>query len=154
MQVKIGIERTYIVLVAQGVLQAGIYFANPGAILVFGGHVPAPFYRIRSQAALLAQTAAPAPNPLFSMLPLFLLVGGMYFLMIAPQRRKQKALEKMLTALQTGDEVITTGGLYGVITNVKDDRYVIRIGDATKIEVAKGFIQSVVKKDGVEEPKS
>jgi preprotein translocase subunit YajC len=109
---------------------------------------------LTSAAALLAQTAAPAPNPLFSMLPLFLLVGGMYFLMIAPQRRKQKALEKMLAALQTGDEVITTGGLYGVITNVKDDRYVIRIGDATKIEVAKGFIQSVVKKDGVEEPKS
>jgi len=110
---------------------------------------------LTSAAAILAQAApAAAPNPLFSMLPLFLLVGGMYFLMIAPQRRKQKALEKMLAALETGDEVITTGGMYGVITNVKDDRYVIRIGDATKIEVAKGFIQSVVKKDGAEEQKS
>jgi preprotein translocase subunit YajC len=104
-------------------------------------------------AALLAQTP-PATNPLFSMLPLFLLVGGMYFLMIAPQRKKQKALEKMLAALVSGDEVITTGGMYGVITNVKDDRYVIRVGDSTKIEVAKGFIQSVVKKDGAEQAKS
>jgi preprotein translocase subunit YajC len=103
--------------------------------------------------AIFAQTP-PATNPLFSMLPLFLLVGGMYFLMIAPQRKKQKALEKMLAALVSGDEVITTGGLYGVITNVKDDRYVIRIGDNTKIEVAKGFIQSVVKKDGAEQAKS
>jgi len=104
-----------------------------------------------SAAAIFAQQP-PATNPLFSMLPLFLLVGGMYFLMIAPQRRKQKALEKMLAALVSGDEVITTGGMYGIITNVKDDRYVIRIGDNTKIEVAKGFIQSVVKKD--EEKKS
>ncbi len=104
-------------------------------------------------AAIFAQTP-PATNPLFSMLPLFLLVGGMYFLMIAPQRKKQKALEKMLAALVSGDEVITTGGVYGVITNVKDDRYVIRIGDSTKIEVAKGFIQSVVKKDGAEQAKT
>jgi preprotein translocase subunit YajC len=108
-----------------------------------------------SAVSILAQQT-PAPNPLFSMLPLFLLVGGMYFLMIAPQRKKQKQLEKMLAALQSGDEVVTTAGIYGTITNIKDDRYVIRIGDNTKVEVAKGFIQSVVKRDGVvvEEKKS
>ena len=66
--------------------------------------------------------------------------------MIAPQRKKQKAHEKMLAALKTGDEVVTTGGIYGTITNVKDDRFVLRIADNTKIEIAKSFIQSVVKK--------
>ena len=51
-----------------------------------------------------AQQAAPAtPNALVTMLPLVLLFGGMYFLMIAPQRKKQKAHEKMLTELQSGD---------------------------------------------------
>jgi preprotein translocase subunit YajC len=109
---------------------------------------------LTSAVGILAQQAAPSPNPLLSMLPLFLLVGGMYFLMIAPQRKKQKQLEKMLAALQSGDEVVTTGGLFGTITNIKDDRYVIRVGDNTKIEVAKGFIQSVIKKDGAEVAKS
>ena len=59
----------------------------------------------------------------------------------------------MLAALQSGDEIITTGGIYGVITNVKDDRFVVRIADNTKIELGKGFIQSVVKKPDATEKK-
>jgi len=106
---------------------------------------------------LIAQTAAPAAGGGgFSTQFLFMLLmlGGMYFLFIAPQRKKQKETEKMLAALQTGDEVVTTGGIYGVITNVKDDRFVIRVAETTKIEVAKAFIQAVTKKPGAEEKKS
>lgn len=79
-------------------------------------------------------------------LPMILLFGAMYFLMIAPQRKKQKAHEKMLSELKSGDEVVTAGGIYGVITSVRDDRFTIRIGDATKVEVGKGFVSSLVKK--------
>jgi preprotein translocase subunit YajC len=74
------------------------------------------------------------------------MLAAMYFLMIAPQRKKQKELEKMLAAITTGDDVITTAGIYGTITNVKDDRFVVRIADNTKIEVGKAFVQAVVKK--------
>jgi preprotein translocase subunit YajC len=75
-----------------------------------------------------------------------LMFAAMYFLLIAPQRKKQKEHEKMLKELQTGDEIVTTGGIYGQITNVKEDRFVVRIADNTKIEVGKGFVQTVVKK--------
>ena len=99
---------------------------------------------------ILAQ-AAPAAAPsggqsLLSFLPMILIFAAMYFLMIAPQRKKQKELQKMLEALNTGDEVMTSGGIYGEITNKKDDRFVIRIADNTKIEVGKGFVTAVVKK--------
>jgi preprotein translocase subunit YajC len=101
---------------------------------------------------ILAQTApAAAPSSsqgLLSFLPMVLIFAAMYFLMIAPQRKKQKELQKMLAALDTGDEVITSGGIYGEITNKKDDRFVIRIADNTKIEVGKGFVTAVVKKAG------
>jgi len=102
-------------------------------------------------SVILAQAAAaPAPGPadMFKgMLPIILMFGAMYFLLIAPQRKKQKAHEKMMTELKAGDEVVTSGGIYGVITSVKDDRFVVRIGDNNaKIEVGKGFISSVVKK--------
>jgi len=80
-------------------------------------------------------------------LPIILIFGAMYFFMIAPQRKKQKEHEKMLSALQSGDEVVTTGGIYGTITNVKDDRFVIRVSDTTKLEVGKGFISTVVKRE-------
>ncbi|AOS45595.1 preprotein translocase subunit YajC [Lacunisphaera limnophila] len=98
----------------------------------------------------LAQATAPAPSgasALMQFLPLVLMFAAMYFLLIAPQRKKQKAHEKMLTELQSGDEVVTAGGIYGVITQVKDDRFVIRIGsDNAKVEVGKGFISALVKK--------
>ena len=81
------------------------------------------------------------------MAPLILMFAAMYFLLIAPQRKKQKQHEKMLTQLQPGDEVVTTGGIYGTITSVKDDRFVVRIGENNaKVEVGKGFISTVVRK--------
>ncbi len=75
-----------------------------------------------------------------------LLFAAMYFFMIAPQRKKQKEHEKMLKSLESGDEIVTGGGIYGVITNVKEDRFIVRIAENTKIEVGKGFVTTVVKK--------
>lgn len=98
-----------------------------------------------------AQTApAPAGNPLMSFLPMVLIFGAMYFFMIAPQRKKQKELQKQIDALSTGDEVLTIGGIYGEITNKKDDRFVIRIADGVKIEVARSAVSTVVRKSGEE----
>src|SRR5271169_3508419 len=102
---------------------------------------------------MIAQSAAQAPAtafPPFMIIVWLLFIGGFYFLFIAPQKKKQKEHEKMLTSLQTGDEVVTTGGIYGTITNVKDDRFVVRVADNTKIEIGKSFVQSVVRKQGEE----
>lgn len=99
----------------------------------------------------LAQAAAPSPQgSLMSFVPIILLFAAMYFLMIAPQRKKQKEHDKMLKALVTGDEVVTSGGIFGQITNVKEDRFVIRVADNTKIEVGKSFVSTLVRKSGEE----
>ncbi len=105
---------------------------------------------------MIAQAAAQAPTtgfPPFMIVVWLLFIGGFYFLFIAPQKKKQKEHEKMLATLQSGDEVVTTGGIYGTITNVKDDRFVVKVSENTKIEVGKGFIQSVSRKP-TEEKKS
>jgi preprotein translocase subunit YajC len=106
---------------------------------------------ITDATAILAQTAAPA-GPGGSTMIIFyvLLFAAMYFFMIAPQRKKQKEHEKMLAALESGDEIITTGGIYATITNVKDDRCVVRIADNTKVELGKGFVQTVIKRQAAE----
>ena len=83
-------------------------------------------------------------------MPMVLLFAAMYFLMIAPQRKKQKEHEKMLKALTTGDEVVTSGGIYGTITSVKEDRFIVRIADNAKIEIGKAFVHALVKKAGEE----
>lgn len=112
---------------------------------------------LASGLEFLAQASAPgapqAPAAWVQILPMVLLFGAMYFFMIAPQRKKQKEHEKMLAALQSGDEIVTTGGIFGVITNVKDDRFVVRVADNTKIEIGKGFVQTVIKKPGAEDKK-
>ncbi len=104
---------------------------------------------LESASLFLAQ-AAPAPggNPLMQFLPLVLMMVAMYFFLIAPQRKKQKEHEKMISELGAGDDVMLASGIFGQITNKHDDRFVIRIADGVKIEVAKGFVQSVVKKSG------
>jgi preprotein translocase subunit YajC len=111
-------------------------------------------FPLSSGLEFLAQTPAPGPQQgpaaWMQILPMVLLFAAMYFLMIAPQRKKQKEHEKMLKALESGDEIVTTGGIFGVITNVKEDRFVVRIAENTKIEIGKGFVQTVLKKTTTE----
>ena len=92
----------------------------------------------------IAQAAAPSGGGLSQFLPIILLFVGMWFLIIAPQRKKQKAHDKMITELKTGDAIITSGGIYGSITNVKDDRFVVRVADNMKIELTKQSIGSKI----------
>ena len=101
-------------------------------------------------SVFLAQaTPAPSgPGALLQFLPLLLMFAAMYFLLIAPQRKKQKEHEKMLTTLGAGDEIVSTGGIYGTITSVKDDRFIVRIGENVKVEIGKGFVSALVKKSG------
>lgn len=90
----------------------------------------------------------------FMIIVYVLFIGGFYFLFIAPQKKKQKELERMLSQLQSGDEVMTSGGIFGTVTNVKDDRFVIRVSENTKIEVAKSAVQTVLKKSDDEKKSS
>lgn len=106
---------------------------------------------------LQAESAAPAPQPGGGM-QFFLVMGllfvGMYFLMIAPQRKKQKEHARMVSNLKSGDEILTIGGIYGTVTNLKNDRVVVKIADNTKIEINRNSIQSVLvstEKDSAKE---
>ena len=71
------------------------------------------------------------------------LFGGLYFLMIRPQRKKQKEEKKMRENLQVGDEIITIGGLYGRVISLKEDTIVMEsISDHSKITIARWALQS------------
>jgi len=83
-------------------------------------------------------------------LPLILIFGVFYFLMILPQQRKQKKWQAMLGALKTGDRVTTSGGLRGTIIALRDDTIHLRVPpDNLRIEVLRS---SVVGVAGAEEP--
>ena len=69
-----------------------------------------------------------------------------YFLLIRPQQKKQKEHQKMLAALQKGDDVITAGGIQGKITGVADNVLTIEIAEKVRVKVKREFITSVVSK--------
>jgi preprotein translocase subunit YajC len=72
----------------------------------------------------------------------------MYLLLIRPQRKKQKEHERLLTELRKGDKVVTTGGMFGTIFAIDDERnrVVLKIGDDTKMEFLKSAIAAKVEK--------
>ncbi len=89
--------------------------------------------------------ASQGPDPTMQFVILGLLFAGMWFLIIAPQRKRQKDHQKMIADLKKGDEVVTAGGIYAVVTNIKDDKFVVRIADNVKVELSKGSVQTKVQ---------
>ncbi|MDU8926404.1 preprotein translocase subunit YajC [Alisedimentitalea sp. MJ-SS2] len=82
-----------------------------------------------------------------SLLPLILIFGIMYFLLIRPQQKKMKEHQTMVEALRRGDQVITQGGIVGKVTKVKDDGEVmVEIADGVQIRVIKHTIAQVLNK--------
>lgn len=86
--------------------------------------------------------AAPASGGPMSLLVPILMFGGMFFLMMAPQKKRQKAHEKMLKELSIGDKVILNGGIYASIYSIKEDRFVVSLNEDTKVDILKSAIQS------------
>ena len=99
---------------------------------------------------LLAQTAPPAgQSPQGSMLSfvmMILMFVMMYFLLIRPQRKQQKEHQLRLASLKIGDEVITNGGIHGVVSNVKDTVIRLKIADNVKIDMEESAVASISKK--------
>ena len=81
----------------------------------------------------LIQQAQTGGNPFFSMLPLVVLFFLFWIMIIVPQRRQAKAHLEMVAALSKGDQVVTAGGLIGVITGVRDDQVEVRTGTSTVV---------------------
>jgi preprotein translocase subunit YajC len=104
------------------------------------------FHLFLAQAPAQPAPAGPGMN-LPMMLGYMILIGGMFWFMTAQQRKQKKQHAKMLAELKSGDDIITTGGIFGTITSVKEDRFVVRVGDNNqKLEIGKAFVQERVKK--------
>jgi preprotein translocase subunit YajC len=98
---------------------------------------------------LAEQTAAPGappqPDLLQTLLP-FLFMGVIfYFLLIRPQQKRQKQHQQLMANLKTGDRVVTSSGIHGLIANVKETTFLLKVADNVKIEVDKSAVAGVEK---------
>jgi preprotein translocase subunit YajC len=72
--------------------------------------------------------------------PFVLVIGIFYFIILLPTQRKQKKVQDFQQALKVGDRVITTGGIYGLVTKVTDDAVQLQIAEKVRIDIARAAI--------------
>lgn len=97
---------------------------------------------------LFAQAqAAPSTgaSPFASFIPLILIFIIMYFLLFRPQIKRQKDQARLVAAVKTGDRVVTGAGIHGIISNVKETTFIVKIADNVKIEIEKSAVTNVLK---------
>jgi len=130
------------------IVLTGIVLAQSGTRT---GTAPATGEAISTSTAT-AETGAPADEGaaqtclggggIMSFLPMIAIIAIFYFLMIRPQQKQAKKLKQMRSELQRDDKVITSGGIHGIITNLKNDDVVtIKIADGVKIDVDRNSLQ-------------
>lgn len=89
---------------------------------------------------LMAPPAGSSSNPLVSLLPLLLIIVVFYFFMIRPQVKRQKELSNYRNSLKKGDKVITTGGIYGRISEVSEQTILLEVDENVRIKVDKNAV--------------
>ncbi len=108
-----------------------------------------PFFFMALPSIALAQEAtAPAagqPSFLVQVFPFIALFFIFYFLMIRPQMKKQKAHQQILAELKKGDEVLTSGGIFGTIEGLTDKFITLEVADGVSIRVLRTQIMGTVK---------
>ena len=78
-----------------------------------------------------------------ALIPMLLIFGVFYLLLIRPQQKKQRELQATIAELKAGDKVVTTGGVIGVITAVRDTSFLIRSADKSILEIARSAVAGV-----------
>ncbi|MCK5579765.1 MAG: preprotein translocase subunit YajC [Candidatus Omnitrophica bacterium] len=84
-----------------------------------------------------------AGGSMFQILPFLAVFAIFYFLVIKPEKNKQKARKEKITSIKKNDQVVTAGGLHGTIVNIKETTVVLRVDDNVKIEFDKEAISTV-----------
>jgi len=77
------------------------------------------------------------------LVPMLLIIGVFYLLMIRPQQKRQRELQEMISQLKAGDRIVTTGGIIGTITTVRDASFFIRSADKSIIEIARSAVAGI-----------
>lgn len=104
-----------------------------------------------AQTAGGAGAAQGSPGLLVSLIPFVLIFLIFYFLLIRPQQQRSAQHKSMLDALKKGDKIVTSGGLWGTITNMGKETVTLQIADSVKVKVERGHVTQLQRADDDEE---
>ncbi len=98
---------------------------------------------------VVAQTGA--PSPFLQFVPILVIFVIFYFLLIAPMRKRQKALQNLIANLKRGDRVVTTGGIHGEVAAIEEKVIHLKVADKVKIRVSRSAIAGLDSDGGASE---
>jgi preprotein translocase subunit YajC len=81
------------------------------------------------------------------LVPMLLIIGVFYMLLIRPQQKRQRELQQTISQLKAGDRVVTTGGVIGTITTVRDTSFFIRSADKSILEIARSAVAGIAEEE-------
>ncbi|MDD2240499.1 MAG: preprotein translocase subunit YajC [Kiritimatiellae bacterium] len=103
-------------------------------------------YELAMMGAPAGGEGAGQNSSIFMFVWLGLMVALFYFMLIRPQKRREKERQALLSAVKTGDRVLFGGGFLGVVANVKEKTLVVKIADNVKVEIVRGAVSQVLDK--------
>ncbi len=98
---------------------------------------------LSSLAWAQAGTGGDSSAGLLSLIPFLLIFVVFYFLLILPQQRRQKKQREMLAAIKKGEKIVTTGGIWGTITNLDKETVTVQIADNTKVRMQRDHVARI-----------
>ena len=84
---------------------------------------------------------------LVQLLPILLIIGVFYILLIRPQQKRQRELQATISQLKAGDRIVTTGGIIGTITTVRDTSFLIRSADKSILEISRSAVAGIEEEE-------
>jgi len=94
------------------------------------------------------EAAAEKPGGFNFLIPMLLIIGIFYIVMIGPERKQRKKREEMLKALKKGDRIMTTGGMLASVAQVQEDVVTLQVADGVRLRFTRQAIQTVLDEDG------
>src|SRR5258708_26066946 len=88
---------------------------------------------------------AASPNPIVSFVPVIVVIGIVYMLIIRPQQQQAKEHRRLVDNLKTGDRVVTQGGIHGTVTSLKGNIVQVKIADNVRVDVSRSAISQVLQ---------
>lgn len=95
---------------------------------------------VRGLVLAMAAPAGGQVSPYVQFVPFVLVLAIFYFIIILPMRRRQKKVQEFLEGLKVGDRIVTTGGMYGLITKMHEKSVQLQIADKVRIEVSRASV--------------
>ena len=108
--------------------------------------------RVVSEIGFMLAMATPSDStvsPWVQFIPVVLILGIFYFVILMPMKRRQKKVETFQASLKVGDKIVTTGGIYGLVTKLNDRSVQLQIADKVRIEIARPAIGGYQGQDPV-----